>query len=64
MPTNYMAFDLLNNSTAHNTNYSVEEKADFQEYIAKQLDGIEGEEEFKRKTFLKMYAYPVMNKES
>jgi len=64
MPTNYMAFDLLNNSTAHSTNYSAEEKANFEEYISKKLDGIEGEEKLKRETFLKMYASPVVNKES
>lgn len=63
MPTNYMAFDLLNNSSAHASNYSQEEKNEFETYVNKKLQGIEGDEAFKRETFLKMYAYPVINKE-
>jgi len=64
MPTNYIAFDLLNNSNAHHTQYSEEEKSGFEQYINKKLEGIEGDEAFKRETFLKMYAYPVKNKEA
>lgn len=64
MPTNYMAFDLLNNTSDHAGNYTAEEKSTFEEYISKKLEGIEGDESFKRETFLKMYAYPVINKEA
>ena len=63
MPTNYMAFDLLNDSAGHSANYSDEEMESFETYVSKKLEGIEGDEAFKRETFLKMYAYPVMNKE-
>jgi len=64
MPTNYMAFDLLNGSAAHAAQYSEEEKEKFEQYVTKKLEAIEGDEVFKRETFLKMYAYPVMNKEA
>ncbi len=64
MPTNYMAFDLLNDSAGHSANYSDEEMESFETYVSKKLEGIEGDEAFKRETFLKMYAYPVMNKEA
>lgn len=62
MPTNYIAFDLLKNSDNNKEEYTTEEKENFKAYVAKKLDGIEGDETFKRETFLKMYAYPVMNK--
>ena len=62
MPTNYIAFDLFNDSNEHAEKYSIEEKENFLAYVNKKIDGIEGDEKFKRDTFLKMYAYPVMNK--
>ena len=64
MPTNYMAFDLLNDADIHAGHYSAVEKESFETYVSKKLEGIEGDEAFKRETFLKMYAYPVMNKEA
>ena len=64
MPTNYMAFDLLNDSSSHKEKYSPEEKEKFEKYVLKKIEGVEGDEAFKKDTFLKMYAYPVMNKEA
>ena len=64
MPTNYMAFDLLNNSSSHEGQYSPEEKEKFEKYVNEKIEGVEGDEAFKKETFLKMYAYPVMNKEA
>jgi len=64
MPTNYMAFDLLNDSSSHKEKYSPEEKEKFEKYVLKKITGVEGDEAFKKDTFLKMYAYPVMNKEA
>lgn len=62
MPTNYIAFDLFNDSDEHADKYSAVEKENFLAYMNKKIDGIEGDEKFKRDTFLKMYAYPVINK--
>lgn len=64
MPTNYIAFDLLKEVETHSSEYSAEEKEQFEKYVETKLSGIEGDEAFKRETFLKMYAYPVMNKEA
>ncbi len=64
MPTNYMAFDLLNNSSSHEGHYSADEKEYFKKYVTKKIEGIEGDEAFRKETFLKMYAYPVLNKEA
>ena len=64
MPTNYMAFDLLNDSSSHKEKYSPEEKEKFEKYVLKKIEGVECDEAFKKDTFLKMYAYPVMNKEA
>ena len=59
-----MAFDLLNNSSSHEGQYSPEEKEKFEKYVNEKIEGVEGDDAFKKETFLKMYAYPVMNKEA
>lgn len=62
MPTNFIAYDILNESNQFRGEYSEEEKESFNEYMNTRLAGVEGEGAFKNETFLKMYAYPVMNK--
>ncbi|MBL4708833.1 MAG: 1-acyl-sn-glycerol-3-phosphate acyltransferase [Flavobacteriales bacterium] len=64
MPSNYLAFDLLNQIDTHSNEYSIEEKEQFEAYVDSKLSGIEGDEAFKKETFLKMYACPVKNKEA
>ncbi len=64
MPTNYIAFDLLNKTDNHSSEYTEAEKAEFEAYVSKKVEGVEGDEQLKNETFLKMYAYPVMNKEA
>jgi glycerol-3-phosphate O-acyltransferase len=61
MPTNYIAFDLLNGNSDNAKSYSSQELENFKNYIDAQLDGVEGDEELKRETFLKIYANPLIN---
>ena len=66
-PGNYVALDLLENSTAHADKYSAEEKAVFEKYIAGQLQKIDlpnKDEVFLRERILTMYANPVRNFEA
>ena len=62
MPSNYVAYDVLNDSNQFSEKYSKEEFDEFNTYAASKLKGIEGDDQLKQDTFLKMYAYPVMNK--
>lgn len=62
MPTNYIAYDLLNNTTQFSTYYNSEEFEEFKTYVSNRIAGVEGEDKLKEQTFLKMYAYPVVNK--
>lgn len=62
MPTNYIAFDILNGKNQFESEYSAEERNGFQTYMDSRLQDVEGDDAFKHETFLKMYAYPVINK--
>lgn len=61
MPTNYIAWDLLNESDEYSEYYSNEERIGFQTYIESRMNEVEGDKDLIRKTFLKMYANPVSN---
>lgn len=64
-PGNYVAFDLLNNTTQFAHKYTPEDKARFEMYVSKQLELIElqnKDNDFLRNKLLTMYAYPVINK--
>lgn len=63
-PGNYVACDLLDETTTFAGNYSAEEKQTFEDYIAGQLDKISipnKDVEFLREKLLVMYANPVIN---
>ena len=63
-PGNYVALDLLENSTAHQAEYTAEDKAKFEKYMAGQLAKIDlpnKDEAYLREKFLEMYANPVRN---
>lgn len=63
-PGNYVALDLLENSAAHAAQYTAEQKAAFEQYIAGQLQKIDlpdKDEAFLRERMLTMYANPVKN---
>lgn len=61
MPTNYIAWDVLNESDQFSSNYSNEERANFLNYMEGRIPEVEGDAEEIRKTFLTAYAYPVSN---
>ncbi len=58
-PTNYIAFDLLNKTTAHSSFYTENEKALFVRRLEKRIDK---EHPLVLQCFLNMYANPVVNK--
>ena len=63
-PGNYVALDLLENTEAHSSEYTPEDKARFEKYIAGQLAKIElpdKDEAFLKEKILTMYANPVRN---
>ena len=63
-PGNYVALDLLENTEAHASEYTLEDKARFEKYIAGQLAKIQlpdKDEAFLKEKILTMYANPVRN---
>ena len=63
-PGNYVALDLLENTEAHASEYTPEDKTRFEKYIAGQLAKIElpdKDEAFLKEKILTMYANPVRN---
>lgn len=61
MPSNYIAYDLLNEKATFQKHYSAEQKQGFIEYMENRLKKVEEEEALKRKAFLGAYANPVKN---
>lgn len=65
-PSNYVALDELEGTTAHADRYTAEQKAQFDGYIAQQMAKIQlpdKDEAFLRERLLTMYANPVRNQE-
>ena len=65
-PSNYVALDELEGTTAHADRYTAEQKAQFDGYIAQQMAKIQlpnKDEAFLRKRLLTMYANPARNQE-
>ena len=63
---NYVALDLLQGNTAHQSHYSAAEKERFEKYIQERIDMIKlpnKDVPFLREKLLAMYANPVINKE-
>ena len=63
---NYVALDLLQGNTAHQSHYSQAEKERFEKYIQERIDMIplpNKDVPFLREKLLAMYANPVINKE-
>lgn len=65
---NYIAFDILHNTTRFRRKYTAEQKEEFETYIQKQIEKIdvdnvtEEERNFMRELFLIMYSNPLKNK--
>lgn len=65
-PSNYVALDELEGTTAHADRYTAEQKAQFDGYIAQQMVKIQlpdKDEAFLRERLLTMYANPARNQE-
>lgn len=65
-PSNYVALDELEGTTAHADRYTAEQKAQFDGYIAQQMAKIQlpdRDEAFLRERLLTMYANPARNQE-
>jgi hypothetical protein len=63
-PCNYVALDLLKNSTQYVSMYTPEDKAQFETYIEGQLTKIElpnKDEAYLKERLLTMYANPAIN---
>lgn len=58
-PTNYIAFDLLNDSDQYSSCYKEEEKQLFERRLEMRIDSSDAQ---LKKSFLEMYANPVANK--
>ena len=61
-PVNYMAYDLLNQSSIFENNYSASEKDTFVTYITDTCINMTGEQDALINLFLTMYANPLINK--
>lgn len=62
-PNNYVAFDLLNNTTQYASNYSQKEKQVFIDYMNKKIESVGLKDNTQaNQLFLEMYANPVVNK--
>lgn len=61
MPTNYMAYDLLEESSQFSNEYEPSDLSEFVNYINERIAKVDGEEDEKRRVLLKMYAHPVYN---
>ena len=60
-PTNFIAYDILNESAAFKSNYSEQEKKKFIDYVRDQVKKITDDELNLYNTLISMYAYPVKN---
>ncbi len=63
-PGNYIAWDIINNSTDCANFYSAAEKTAFIEYINDHVVRAKSNDEFIRTSLLEMYANPVVNQKS
>lgn len=61
-PNNYIAEDLLTNSTANSDHYTEDQYLKFGLLLDKALNEISGEKDIIRTMFLKMYVNPLINK--
>lgn len=61
-PINYIAYDLLNETSLFEKNYNLTEKEQFVGYVNSKISELSGEPEALRNLFLKLYSNPVVNK--
>lgn len=58
---NYIAYDLMMNSSRYKDKYNSKEVLEFENYISKKVEKIEGDPNKLREYFLKIYGNPVAN---
>ncbi len=63
-PDNYIALDMLNNTTEYAKFYTEEEKELFLKHMGKKLEKVGGTTELHKELFLKIYANPILNKQN
>ena len=61
-PVNYIAYDLLNQTTIFENNYTSVEKENFLNYISSKTNSMTGEPEVLKNLFFILYSSPVVNK--
>jgi len=61
-PNNYIAEDILNNSTANNKEYTPEQFGQFTSMLNEAVETIPGDKEVIRSMFLQMYVNPILSK--
>lgn len=61
-PVNYIAYDLLNQTTIFENNYTSVEKENFLNYISSKTNSMTGEAEVLKNLFFILYSNPVVNK--
>jgi hypothetical protein len=61
-PSNYLAYDLLENTHKFSDKYDEKTVSIFDEKLKKLYETIDGNKNYLRTIFLKLYAYPVYNK--
>jgi hypothetical protein len=61
-PNNYIAWDIINNSSKYSENYTKEEKQNFEKYILESISEIDGDKNKIKEIAYGIYANPVSNK--
>lgn len=61
-PVNYIAYDVINQTTLFENNYTVSEKENFLNYITSKTINMTGEQDMLVNLFLTLYANPLFNK--
>lgn len=60
-PGNFIAYDMKNNCSDHQSFYTVEEKEKFSGYMEKEIRGIDGDRKAVEELFLGIYSNPLTN---
>ena len=63
-PNNYIAYDMLNSTDEHTSEYTQQEKLAFEQYMAAKLEKVEADKEELKEIFLSIYANPVAGKKN
>ncbi len=64
-PGNYIAWDICNHSTEHQSHYTAEDKQIFMDYIQEHIDRLpDCDKDFIFATLMEMYANPLVNQKS